>query len=80
MGEYEDMEIDRLLADEHGETWWGDYDGFHEKTCNRCGVDNLRWEQARGERNQNCWVLVDIDTDEVHVCPMASPNDFKDCS
>jgi hypothetical protein len=57
-----------------------DDDGFHEKTCNRCGTDNLRWVQARGKRNQKCWVLVDIDTDEVHVCPMAAPSDFKGCT
>lgn len=46
------------------------YDGDEDselKVCNRCGADGLLWEEARGERNQKCWVLVTL-SGAVHEC------------
>jgi hypothetical protein len=48
-------------------------------TCKYCGLDGLHWGEARGERNQKCWTL--MDGEEPHDCPkylkrVADADDF----
>lgn len=38
--------------------------------CKRCKADELAWEEARGERNEKRWVLIESDG-SVHCCPDA---------
>jgi hypothetical protein len=59
-----------------GDEYEYDYEDVGIITCKRCGADELEWEEARGERNQKCWVLVEANG-TVHVCNLAcDPNDF----
>ena len=44
-----------------------------ERDCNRCGADELHWEEARSRPgNRKIWVLVERDG-SVHACPTAAP-------
>jgi hypothetical protein len=65
MGEFADEAIERLLSDTD---YWED--GPRNITCKRCGADELYWEEARGERNEKRWVLMEHNG-EIHVCPDA---------
>lgn len=61
---------------------YGDRDE-NEVRCKACGARDLFWEEARGEHNRKCWVLVTGEGD-VHRCPAyrrveAKLDDFPVC-
>lgn len=70
MSDLDDM-WDRLF-DEH------EADGETEITCKRCGAQDLHWEEARGERNEKRWVLMEAN-DTIHCCPRVGADDFDLC-
>jgi hypothetical protein len=48
--------------------------------CKYCGQGELEWEEARGERNEKRWVLVDYKGD-IHNCRAIGPasiDEFED--
>lgn len=66
MGEYADLEIDRLF-DKH---YFGDEDDEEEVCCNRCGEPGLYWQQVGGG-----WRLFDTDNAKPHVCKAVDVSD-----
>lgn len=43
-----------------------------ERDCNKCGAQELHWEEARGESNEKRWVLVERNG-MIHCCPHLKP-------
>lgn len=57
---------------------WGfedyDYEDGFRIVCRRCEAEGLAWEEARGERNEKRWVLIESDG-SVHCCPQTADAD-----
>lgn len=51
-----------------GADMWDEADCFYlDIVCKHCEVSGLYWEEARGKRNQKCWVLMEPNG-KIHVC------------
>ena len=81
MGEFADMEIDRILANEHEFGGLFSYGRDYPTSirCNRCGSGPFDWKRF-GPWSDPQWRLVN-DDGSLHVCPPPDPKKlFEDIS